>query len=416
MEVPIMGESAERQIGTQLSAPVAEVGSSLAASVAAESNFATAADAASMNPEVGVLSSGNVVSESKEAAMDDAERVTQLETNAISESDSSAAEEGTSSDDDKIETKRRKLAEWVIPNPVDTALHPTMDLPGKRIKITTELAGQQLTEALNQHALNLNTLVPVIEAWDETLTVYAEALIVEIDRRKHRIQSLDDLYGRTLQKQSTNSAALPLPSITRRATILVERLSRTKQKREAVAAGMSVLEDQHGAVQTLLNSMADYTATALAEIDTVTELMRNNARKLIRSTIANQQSQEETTPSVAASPDGAARQIDFTQETQAGKGTHHQGEGVIHLNVNGMQWPPLAGARGGGAQSYRDPFFGEPLYQQAFGLHQAMDNQTSLMIKDREVLGPEPTQSPCRCSSTNGGFPDPAKTSSSLIF
>jgi hypothetical protein len=57
------------------------------------------------------------------------------------------------------------------------------------------------------------------------------------------------------------------------------------------------------------------------------------------------------------------------------------------LNVNGMQWPPLAGARGGDAQSYRDPFFGEPLYQQAYGLHQALDNQTNLMIKDREVLG-----------------------------
>jgi hypothetical protein len=41
----------------------------------------------------------------------------------------------------------------------------------------------------------------------------------------------------------------------------------------------------------------------------------------------------------------------------------------------------------GDAQSYRDPFFGEPLYQQAYGLHQALDNQTSLMIKDREVLG-----------------------------
>ena len=129
------------------------------------------------------------------------------------------------------------------------------------------------------------------------------------------------------------------------------------------------------------------TATVLAEIDTVTELMRNNARKLIRSTIANQQSQEETTPSVAASSDGAARHIDFTQKPQAGKGTHHQDEGVIHLNVNGMQWPPHAGARGGDVQSYRDPFFSEPLYQQAFGLHQELDNQTRLMIKEREVLG-----------------------------
>jgi hypothetical protein len=179
-----MGGSAERQIGTHLSAPVAEVGSSIAASAAAGSNLATAADATSMNPEVGSPLAVNVALERKEAAMDDA--------NTTSESDFSAAEEGTSTDDGKIETKRRKLEEWVIPNPVDTALHPTMDLQGKRIKITTELVGQQLTEALNQHALNLNTLVPVIESWDETLTGYAEALIVEIDRRKHRIHSLDD--------------------------------------------------------------------------------------------------------------------------------------------------------------------------------------------------------------------------------
>jgi hypothetical protein len=98
------------------------------------------------------------------------------------------------------------------------------------------------------------------------------------------------------------------------------------------------LEDQHGVVQTLLNSMADYTATGIAEIYTVTELIRNNARKLIRSTIANQQSQEEPTPSVAASSDRAARHIDFTQKPQAD-------EGVIHLNVNGIQWPPLAGGK-----------------------------------------------------------------------
>jgi hypothetical protein len=64
-----------------------------------------------------------------------------------------------------------------------------MDLPGNRIKITTETTGQQLTEALNQHALNLNTLVPVIEAWDTTLTVYDEALSAEIEHRRLRIQS-----------------------------------------------------------------------------------------------------------------------------------------------------------------------------------------------------------------------------------
>ena len=239
----------------------------------------------------------------------------------------------------------------------------------------TDLVGQQLTEALNQHSLNLNTLVPVIDAWDETLTEYAAELLAEIERRKHRIQSLDDRYGRTLQKQVTNSAAFPLPSNNRRAAILAERLSHTKKKREAVAEGISTLECQHGTVQTLLNSMTDYTKTALAEIDCVTDLIRSNARTLIRSTIASQQSQE-TTPSVAASSDGAARQINSTQKTQAGGDTTSE-DGVIHLNVNGLQWPPLAGARGGGNQSYRDPFFGEPLYQQAFGLHQALDDEAS---------------------------------------
>jgi hypothetical protein len=169
MTVPITGGSAERQMGTQLSAPAAVVDSSLAASVAAETEFAIAADAASIEPEAGSSLAANAPAESKQATMEDA--------NANSESDSSAAEENLSSDDGKIETKRRKLDEWVIPNPVDTALHPTMDLQGKQIKITSELVGQKLTEALNQHALNLNTLVPVIESWDETITDYAEALV-----------------------------------------------------------------------------------------------------------------------------------------------------------------------------------------------------------------------------------------------
>jgi hypothetical protein len=44
--------------------------------------------------------------------------------------------------------KRRKLGDWVIPNPVTTTLHPTMDLPGKRMKIQLENAGQQLTDRL----------------------------------------------------------------------------------------------------------------------------------------------------------------------------------------------------------------------------------------------------------------------------
>ena len=176
-----------------------------------EINNATAATAASViyNNALGQTPVQGNVSESKDAAMGDAGR------------DSSATEGGTSSADDNNETKkRRKLEDWVIPNPVDTALHPTMDLPGKRIKITNELESQQLTEALNQHALNLNTLVPVIEAWDTTLTVYDEALTAEIERRRLRIQGLDDLCSRILQKQQANSTAIPLPQVTRRTTNL----------------------------------------------------------------------------------------------------------------------------------------------------------------------------------------------------
>jgi hypothetical protein len=214
IEVPTMGGSAERQIGTQMSAQAADSSSSLAASVAAEVNNATVttdASVTSINALGQTLVQGNV-SESKDEAMGDAGRVTQLETNAINDSDSSFTEGGTSTANDNNESKtRRKLEDWVIPNPVDTALHPTMDLPGKRIKITNELAGQQLTEALNQHALNLNTLVPLIEAWDTTLTVYDGALTAEIERRRLRIQGLDDLCGRILQKQHANSTAIPLP-------------------------------------------------------------------------------------------------------------------------------------------------------------------------------------------------------------
>ena len=248
----------------------------------------------------------------------------------------SAAEEGTSSDDGKTIIKRRKVEEWVIPNPVETALHPTMDLQGKRNKIMTELVGQQLTEALNQHSLNLNILVPVIAAWDETLTEYTAKLLNEIERRKQHMQHLDDRYSRTLQKQVNNTAAVPLPSNNRRAALLAERLSTTRKKREAIAEGISTLECQHGTLQTLLNSMADYTTTALAEIECVTNLIRSNARTMIRSTIASQLSQE-TNPSVAASSDGAARQINPTQSPRRGDTT-----GRRRVDTLECQWLAMA--------------------------------------------------------------------------
>jgi hypothetical protein len=146
--VPTMGGSAERQTGTRTPAQPAEFSSSLAASVAAEVNNATATAAASVtsNNALGQTPVQGSVSESKDEAMGDAGRVAQPKANVNDVSDSSFAGRGTSSSDNTTETqKRRRLKDWVIPNPVDTALHPTMDLPGKRIKITNELTGQQLT-------------------------------------------------------------------------------------------------------------------------------------------------------------------------------------------------------------------------------------------------------------------------------
>ena len=205
---PNMGISAERPTGTRCR--IVETGSSLAASVAVATNAATD-DAASIETEGNPSLAANTNAESKDSAMAD-------ENNTDSDSSDdkfcSAAEEGTSSDDGKTIIKRRKVEEWVIPNPVETALHPTMDLQGKRNKIMTELVGQQLTEALNQHSLNLNILVPVIAAWDETLTEYTAKLLNEIERRKQHMQHLDDRYSRTLQKQVNNTAAVPCPVTT----------------------------------------------------------------------------------------------------------------------------------------------------------------------------------------------------------
>jgi hypothetical protein len=107
-------------------------------------------------------------------------------------------------------------------------------------------------------------LVPVIEAWDTTLTEYDEALTVEIERRRLRLQGLDDLRDRISQKQHVNSAAIPLAWTIRRTTNLAKRMSRRTQRREAISEGMDALQEQHGAVQILLNSMIDYTNTALA--------------------------------------------------------------------------------------------------------------------------------------------------------
>jgi hypothetical protein len=126
-DVPNTGISAERQAGIQLSTFV-ETGSSLAASVAAATNAAPV-DAASIEPEVDPSLAANTNAESKEATMKDAN---DTESDSSDDKFCSAAEEGTSSEDGKTVIKRRKVDEWVIPNPVETALHQTMDLQGKR--------------------------------------------------------------------------------------------------------------------------------------------------------------------------------------------------------------------------------------------------------------------------------------------
>jgi hypothetical protein len=98
-----------------------------------------------------------------------------------------------------------------------------MDLPDKRLKIQLEHTGQQLTDRQTQHGLDLDTLVPVIEAWDTTLSDYDRALSKEIERRETRFLKLEDAYLRTLGKQQTNAQAIQLPTFTRRVASLAKR-------------------------------------------------------------------------------------------------------------------------------------------------------------------------------------------------
>jgi hypothetical protein len=147
------------------------------------------------------------------------------------------------------------------------------------------------------------------------------------------------------------------------------------------------LQQQQDAVRALLNSMGEYTKNAEEEIRNVTELVRANARAMIRSTLAGQQHISQPTAVEPDSTEEVARQIEFTHTASAEGVSRNPGaQGVIHLNANGMHWPKLTGARGASMEKFRDPFFHEPLYQQAYGLRQGLDNHTKLMISDRREL------------------------------
>ena len=80
----------------------------------------------------------------------------------------------------------------------------------------------------------------------------------------------------------------------------------------------------------------------------------------------------------AAAEEPVARHLAFgTQPRQDGNQQTVKGEPIL-LNVDGRHWPQLAGARGAGRQqNFLDPNFDEPLYQQAYGLHQVMDKKRS---------------------------------------
>jgi predicted nucleic acid-binding Zn-ribbon protein len=174
-----------------------------------------------------------------------------------------------------------------------------MHLPGKHLKIQHEHTVQKLTDHLTQHGVDLDALVPVIEAWDTTLSGYDRSLTKEIDRRETRLQKLEDAHLRILEKQHTNAQAIQLPMFTRRAASLAKRLERSDARKRKLRAGTDTLQEQHDAVRLLLNSMKEYTSKAEAEVTIVRGLIRDNARDMIRSTLATRQEQApQSTPRV----------------------------------------------------------------------------------------------------------------------
>jgi hypothetical protein len=109
-----------------------------------------------------------------------------------------------------------------------------------------------MTDLLTQHGLNLNTLVPVIEAWDETLTEYDVALTAKMELRGNRLQRLCDIRDRILRKQHANSKAIPMPRNIHRTSNLAERMARNVHRQEKINEGINTLQEQQDAVRSLL--------------------------------------------------------------------------------------------------------------------------------------------------------------------
>ena len=124
-----------------------------------------------------------------------------------------------------------------------------MDLPGKRMKIQRENAGQQLTDRLTQHNLDLDTLVPVIEDWDTTLSAYDSALSTELDHREGRTRRLEDVRTRTQAKLQRNAQEIQLPTPIRRGITLTKRVARLTAKLEQLREGTEMLQEQQEAVR-----------------------------------------------------------------------------------------------------------------------------------------------------------------------
>jgi hypothetical protein len=119
-----------------------------------------------------------------------------------------------------------------------------MDLSGKRMKIQRENAGQQLTDRLTQHNLDLDTLVPVIEDWDTTLSAYDSALSTELDRREGRTWRLEEAHTRTQAKLQRNTQDIQLPTSIRRGITLTKRVARLTAKLVQLREVTEMLQEQ----------------------------------------------------------------------------------------------------------------------------------------------------------------------------
>ena len=223
--------------------------------------------------------------------------------------------------------------------------------------------GNNSRTALTQHSIDLDTQVPVIEAWDTTLSVYDSALSTELVHREARTRRLEDACTRTRAKQQRNAQEIQIPTVTRRGLTLAKRVARSTAKIEQLREGTGMLQEQQEAVRAYLNSIPEYTSKVEEEVMIVRDLIRENAREMIQA-LGTQEQVPQSAPAVAAAAEEpVARHLAFGNQPPRQDGTQQTvKDETVHLNVDGRHWPQLAGARGAGRQrNYRDPHFDEPL-------------------------------------------------------